>query len=77
MPKVVIDSHNDNCYNFGIMTSDDVYENIHSQETKCCQNAFCKIATATNVPYMSSEISMQNNDSYQAACTITKCGHHD
>ena len=66
------DSHNDNCCNFGIMRGDNVYENIHSQETKCCQNASPKIATETNVAYMSSEIPMQSNDSYQAACTITK-----
>ena len=52
------------------------YENIHSRETKCCHNTSTKIDTASNVAYfMSSEIPMQSNDSYQATCTIAK--HND
>ena len=52
------------------------HENIHSRETKCCHNTSTKIDTASNVAYiMSSEIPMQNNDSYQATCTIAKRGH--
>lgn len=67
-------SSSTNRYNFGIMTSGDVYGNIHSRETKCCQNVSPKIDTTSNVAYMtlSREIPMQNNDSYQVACTITQ-----
>ena len=57
------------------ITSDDpegaYYENVHSQETKSCHNSSTRIDTAANVAYMtSSEIPMQNNNSYQAVCTI-------
>ena len=64
--------------NFGIhidtITSDEPegvhYENIHSWETKCCHNSSTKIDTVSNVAYiMSSEIPMQNNDSYRAVYT--------
>ena len=69
-----IKTDNSHTNKVGTITSDVVYEIIHSQETKCCQNVSPKIDTASNVAYitLTGEILMQNNDSYQAACTVTK-----
>ena len=55
--------------NFGITTmNDDAYTKIHSQETKCRQSPPLDFNASSNEAYIPSEkLSMQNNNSYQAA----------
>lgn len=62
--------------NFGITAmSNDAYNNIHSQETKCCHSpALLDFNISNNEAYVPGEklISMQDNSSYQAA-TLLQC----
>jgi hypothetical protein len=57
--------------NFGITAmSNDAYNNIHSQETKCCHSPPLDFNPSSNEAYVPSEkilLSMQNNSSYLAA----------